>query len=379
MRAGVALAALAHEHDVHVVVVPVVGAPGPSDWALTHAAELTIAPLLTTDTSARELVDLLATAGWRDRLAAAEPLPELARRASPALARLVVESADLPRGAPIHVIRSYLAPLGVALAERLGSAWATLDLDDDDEMLLREEGDADESRAVGRVLRVFAPEFAWCALASHEEASAVAERTGLVCHALPNAVQVPDPAPARRPPRDRLRLLFVGNLTYEPNIEAAEVLARRVARVARKRVEGEVVVSLVGRFDSGSPVEKLALEEGVELHGYVQELADHYATASVVVAPLMSGAGTRIKLLEAFAHRVPVVSTPEGAAGLDVEHERHLLIATSPRRLGAAVARLADDVELAARLVREAAALVEERYSVDVVGRLLRELLPSPR
>jgi glycosyltransferase involved in cell wall biosynthesis len=279
---------------------------------------------------------------------------------------------------PLHVVRSYLAPLGLALAERLDAPWATLDLDDDDETLLRELGDDAEAAAYGRLIATFGPSYAWCALASDEEAQALAARTGLLCHAVPNAVALPrvsrpDPALDDGP----IGILLVGNLTYIPNIEAAESLVRRVVPALRRLTDRPVTATLVGRFAPGGSVEALAREDGVTLTGYVSDLDRYYAAASVAVVPLSSGAGTRIKLLEAFAHRVPVVCSSAARAGLAAIHERHLLVADSARQQARAVARLVEDAKLRAALVDEAAALVATDYSIDVVGRRLRELMPA--
>ncbi|MGI9658841.1 MAG: hypothetical protein ACR2OD_08025, partial [Gaiellaceae bacterium] len=165
MRAGVALTALSTRYPVHVLVVPVVGDTEPPDWALAHANSVTVAPLFTRETAAAGIMELLADPAWRTRLTATEPLPEPARRASPGLARPILARADLPRGTPLHVIRSYLAPLGVALADQLDSPWTTLDLDDDDEALLRDEGADEEAESYRRLIRVFGPSYRWCGLA----------------------------------------------------------------------------------------------------------------------------------------------------------------------------------------------------------------------
>ena len=73
--------------------------------------------------------------------------------------------------------------------------------------------------------------------------------------------------------------------------------------------------------------------------GFVPDLGPLYAAADVLVAPLAFGAGTRIKLLEAFSRGVPVVTTSIGAAGLDAVPGRHLLIADAPGEMARAVRR----------------------------------------
>ena len=85
------------------------------------------------------------------------------------------------------------------------------------------------------------------------------------------------------------------------------------------------------------------------MRGYVDDLARAYASADLAVVPLAHGTGTRIKLLEALAAGVPVVTTAVGAAGLAAEHGRHLLIADDVHELSAAVARVLLDARAGRR------------------------------
>jgi glycosyltransferase involved in cell wall biosynthesis len=97
-----------------------------------------------------------------------------------------------------------------------------------------------------------------------------------------------------------------------------------------------------------------------------------YASGDVVVVPLRTGGGTRIKLLEAFAHGVPVVASPAAAAGLEVSDRRHLLLAGDADRTAAAVEAILTDDATARRLADEAAQLVRDRYSTDVMIPVIR-------
>ena len=131
----------------------------------------------------------------------------------------------------MHVARSYLAPLGIALAERIGSDWVTLDLDDDDEQLERSAGNEDAAASYGRLVAVFGPLFRRVSLAAPAEAAAVAARHGLAAVVVPNAVaddRAPEAAARAPGPVPGLSILFVGNLTYWPNADAARRLAREV-------------------------------------------------------------------------------------------------------------------------------------------------------
>jgi len=131
-------------------------------------------------------------------------------------------------------------------------------------------------------------------------------------------------------------------------------------------------VTLVGR--ASPEVERLA-SPAVRVRGFVEDLAPLYAQADAVVAPLRAGAGTRIKVLEAFAHNVPVVATRAAAEGLAVLDGRHLLLCADPTGLAAAVADLAADPALGASLAEQAGRLVRERYSHAAVIPQVRAFL----
>lgn len=120
-------------------------------------------------------------------------------------------------------------------------------------------------------------------------------------------------------------ITFVGLLTYEPNIDAARFLVGDVLPHLRRRLGGSVALRLVGGYDER--VAGLGREPGVTLTGAVPDIAAELARADVAAVPIRFGGGTRVKILEAFAHRIPVVSTPQGAEGLEVVDGEHLLIA----------------------------------------------------
>ena len=135
-------------------------------------------------------------------------------------------------------------------------------------------------------------------------------------------------------------LLFQGNLGYPPNIDAAQWLATVIAPLVRAAVP-EAEVRLVGR--PGANVTELHRPGVVTVVGEVPSMEEELARASVAVVPLRYGSGTRVKILESFAHRVPVVSTTLGAEGLDAEDGVHLLLADDPEEFAAATVRLLGD------------------------------------
>jgi glycosyltransferase involved in cell wall biosynthesis len=371
MRGFLFYKAASMDFTVNVLVVPVAGRnPVPP------AGPAAVLPLPGPGDLAAAMPSLLASATWRERLLSAQPLPRPAAAAPATLAGPAIEAAGARPGTPVHVARACLMPLAVAIAERLGSPWATADLDDDDQGLALAAGDSAAAEAYGRLVRTFGPAFRGLAVAAPAEAAAISARHDLATTVVPNAVVLghPAPGPARATRvRGGASLLFAGNLTYWPNADAAIRLGLQVLPRVRRLVSGPVTVTLAGPHSRQPDLLALTRDPGVRLTGFVPDLEPYYRDADALVAPLAFGAGTRIKLLEAFARSVPVVSSAAAAAGLDVADGTHLLLAASPDDMAAAVARLLASRALRARLTGSAFALVAGSYSHDAVIPRIRE------
>lgn len=110
---------------------------------------------------------------------------------------------------------------------------------------------------------------------------------------------------------------------------------------------------------------------GVHVHGYVADVDPYWKQSTLLAVPLLSGGGVRVKILEAMAMGLPVVSTTVGCEGLGVRDGEHLLIADSPLEFSEACARVLQDKELAGTLAKNARQLVLERYDAQVALRAL--------
>ncbi len=192
---------------------------------------------------------------------------------------------------------------------------------------------------------------------------------------VPNGYRTPARSLGRTTVGDPPVVLFQGLLRYPPNVEAARFLAHQVAPLIRELVP-DVQVRLVGEHLP----DLLTLHDPprVTVVGRVPDMATELARADLVVVPVRYGSGTRIKIVEAFAHRIPVVSTALGAEGLEAEDGEHLLLGDSPPSLAAACVRLLGDQELRESIVARAFDLFTERFTSEAVerdvSRLAREV-----
>jgi len=138
-------------------------------------------------------------------------------------------------------------------------------------------------------------------------------------------------APSRRRGH---RLLFVGQMSYAPNVRAAQFLAQQVLPVVRQSCP-DAQLYLVGR-DAGPDVERLA-SAAVHVTGEVPTLAPYFDDAAVFVNGLDAGAGSSLKVPEALSTGLPMVSTTFGVRGFPVAHQRDVLIADDPVEFAAHV------------------------------------------
>jgi glycosyltransferase involved in cell wall biosynthesis len=188
---------------------------------------------------------------------------------------------------------------------------------------------------------------------------------------VPNAYVPPERPAGRLDPGEPPTILLVGPLTYAPNADAARFLVKEVLPRLRVRLP-EARVRLVGYHDDR--VEDLRRVDGVTVTGLVSDITAELARADVVAVPVRFGGGTRVKILEAFAHRIPVVSTTLGCEGIDAHHRRHLLIADDPDSFASACVEALADAGLRRSLTEAAHDLFWTRYRSDVVARAVIDL-----
>jgi glycosyltransferase involved in cell wall biosynthesis len=190
---------------------------------------------------------------------------------------------------------------------------------------------------------------------------------------VPNGVDVARYATGAIAPRpDPPVVLYLGAMSWQPNVDAARFLVTEMLPVLRRRVP-DVRIQIVGR-DPSEEVRALAGTPGVEVTGAVPDVVPYLAAARVLAVPLEAGGGTRLKILEAFAAGLPVVSTPVGCEGIDVDPETHLVVA-SRADFGGATADLLLAPARAEAMAGRARAFVAGRYDWDVIGEAANDLI----
>lgn len=182
--------------------------------------------------------------------------------------------------------------------------------------------------------------------------------------------------PAAGGPPPEKKLLFVGNYRHPPNRESVYAMAERVLpAVLRRHPDAEFWV--VGGNTEMLDRERLSRHPRVRLQGYVRDLRDVYGQCAVFAAPILSGNGMRVKLLEALSMGMAVVTTPLGAQGFRARHGKELMIAGSSEAFAAAAVELLQDSRRRAELGSRAREMIRERYDWSVIGRQFLDVVEA--
>jgi glycosyltransferase involved in cell wall biosynthesis len=203
------------------------------------------------------------------------------------------------------------------------------------------------------------------AVSEPDRAALLALDADLDVRILPN---VPDPSllgrPPLEPPKDPV-LLFLGTLSWQPNVEGLE----RFLRGGFPSLRGEMVdarLILAGAGASSSLVSLATRTPGVEFLGEVPDDEPLYRRARALVDLGIGGAGTRVKLLNALARGLPAVATRDAANGLDVVPGDHLLLVDEPSAAVPQLVRVLTDDDLWRRLSRNGRELIRTRFLPEV-------------
>jgi len=209
-------------------------------------------------------------------------------------------------------------------------------------------------RSVGSVLAV-----------SEEEAAAFEPMAPGRVRLVRNGVDVDAIVPLSEP-TDGRDLLFMGSLGYGANLDAVRYFSQAISPFL---VGSGATLTVVGG-GAGSAAHDAARRASIPMSiaGFVPDLSPVFQASRVMVVPLRHGGGTRLKILEALAWGLPVVTTSLGASGLGLLDGQHALIADDPAAFAAAIRRLFEDDRLWASLSTNGRTFVERHFSWRRIG-----------
>jgi len=229
-----------------------------------------------------------------------------------------------------------------------------------------------EGRKVRRYEQWLAEGFDACSVNAPREREVLSRYVHKPIHVFPNGVDLEYFRPQRAgEPASPGRVVFTGNMSYKPNVDAVgDFVSRILPRVWERRPETEFYI--VG-MDPSPAVKRLADGRRIVVTGRVDDVRPYFDAATVAVAPLRIARGLQNKVLEAMAMRVPVVASPAAFNGINAEAGRDLLVADDPESFSRGVVSLLDDPARRERYAAAARTCVERNHDwTQILGGLER-------
>lgn len=215
-------------------------------------------------------------------------------------------------------------------------------------------------------------QFPVCLAVSEQDARLLREVSGdTEVHVVTNGVDSRAFAPKAADGRTPNTVLFFGTLNYGPNRDGIKWFCRDIWPMIHS-ARPDARLEIVG-IDPSPDVMALSELPGVEVTGFVPDIRAKLWTATLSIAPLRWGGGTRIKILEALAAGCPTVSTSAGAEGLDLEDEREILIADTADEFARAVTDLLQHPAKRAELSAAGQHSVAAKYDWSVIAQQLEK------
>lgn len=201
-----------------------------------------------------------------------------------------------------------------------------------------------------------------------QEDPAITEKITL----LPNGADLDYFKPEPSLPRMPSRLIFSGKMSYHANITMVQYLVQEIMPLVWTK-QPEVDLYIVGK-DPSKAIRALEKNPAIVVTGTVDDLRPYIQQATVAVVPLVYGAGSQLKLLEAMACGTPVVATPQAISALDICPGHDLLVAQEPQAFAEAILSLVRDPQLQQQIGQAGRFYMEKNHSWASIAQRLEEL-----
>ncbi|MEA2030940.1 MAG: glycosyltransferase [candidate division Zixibacteria bacterium] len=168
-------------------------------------------------------------------------------------------------------------------------------------------------------------------------------------------------------------MIFTGVMNYEPNVKAMTFFCHSILPLIEKQIP-KIELSIVGRNPSEELIALGKSSDRITVTGEVDDLKPYFGSAWVYICPLITGAGIKIKVLEAWLAEIPIVATSLSCEGIDVSPDEDILVADTPVQFAKAVIKLLRDREYAAKLARAGRKKAIEQYDCESKAQALEQL-----
>ena len=286
----------------------------------------------------------------------------------------------------IHIFRLYMASFAQTFLNDTFSGTYQLDLDDIESLTRRRLGELFRSNGNAKMAFIMECEakryeiMEKCILSKFDQIFVCSEIDKQKIYqkyhcsrvkVLPNVIRIPKNVPEKKGVTP-FTFLFVGSFEYYPNADGIIYFCSEVLPLVRQNAKGDLIVKIIGSAISKRLAKKLLQVPEVELIGYVQNVEPYYHQSNAVIVPIRAGGGTRIKILEAFSYKRPVISTYIGVEGLEAQKEVHFLAANTKEDFARHCIRIMSNHKLRNKLTKNAYSLVQDKYNFDKLNAKLR-------
>ncbi|TCS44115.1 glycosyltransferase family 4 protein [Reinekea marinisedimentorum] len=177
-------------------------------------------------------------------------------------------------------------------------------------------------------------------------------------------------------PENTSGLVFIGDLTWYPNVDAVSWLATDIYPAIEQALGG-VDLNVIGKGSVPALDELAGKRANVTAHGFVDDIFPFMENAAAYVCPIRDGGGTKLKVLDALAMGIPLIAHPIACEGIDVEDGVNVLFARTPMEFATKLKLLLADKNLSESLSVEGQKLIEYKYSYSKIGKVFNLVIAS--
>jgi len=165
-------------------------------------------------------------------------------------------------------------------------------------------------------------------------------------------------------PKDEFIITFVGGMSYEPNREAAKVIATRISKEVYEKLKNKVLFMLVGP----DPPKNIPNTRYLKVTGYVKSIAPYVAMSDLCIAPIYKGGGVKLKILNYMALEKPVIASRKAVEGMQIKPWIHYIPAEAPDEFVQAIVEATENIEYFNKTIAKSGYnYVHENHSLERV------------
>lgn len=179
--------------------------------------------------------------------------------------------------------------------------------------------------------------------------------------------------PDKKKMQNKTSVLFMGLQSYYPNQEGLTYYLTTIHETIKKIIPNYELL-IIGKGKHALAEQMSKTDSTIKILGFVEDTRTYIADAEICIAPLLSGSGTRLKILEYMAMKMAVVSTSKGSEGITVTNNKNIIVADTASKFIEAISILHTDEVLRANIGKNAYALIKEKYDWESIGERLNAL-----